>query len=254
MIPISVLFVIPARLASHRLPRKMLLPLDEERNGSVIQLTYEAVRRSRYARADNTIIATCDEEIQTVAEGFGAKVCMTSSTCKSGSDRVEEVARKLASVHQVDAIVNVQGDEPFVSADHIDASVNGLLENSWSDVATCAVLMSGPPSPEISKVKVVCANNGKALYFSRRPIPFNGKYWRRHIGIYAFRPSVLHAFTNLPPSSLEMSEDLEQLRLLENGFNIHVTSVNSDAFGGIDTIQDYERAKQFLAQCKSSTH
>jgi 3-deoxy-manno-octulosonate cytidylyltransferase (CMP-KDO synthetase) len=238
----KVIVLIPARLASTRLPRKLLLTLDEARKASVLQLTYESALLSRFASRDNVYIATGDKEIRDHARAFGAKVVETSNECRSGTDRVEEAVRSL--IGKVEAIVNVQGDEPFVEPLHIDAAVNGLLNHPWADVATCAALNQGPASRDPSKVKVVCDHQGKALYFSREPIPHGGNRWLRHIGIYVYRPSMLLGLRSLKASELEASENLEQLRWLENGKRIYVAKMESEAFGGIDTVEDFERARE----------
>jgi len=249
----KVLFVIPARLASTRLPRKLLLLLDDQTGKTVLQSTFEHVLGSKHATDKNVYIATGDEEIQSVATGFGARVQLTTQDLASGSDRAAEAARILGKTSEVEVIVNVQGDEPFVNPGHIDAVVEGLVKNPWADVATCAVPVTtkGADSQnDPSKVKVVTSNSGAALYFSRSPIPHNSQTWLRHVGLYAYRPNALERFSKLPQSPLERSESLEQLRLLQNDMKIHVSTVADAGFGGVDVKEDFDRAKAHYARLK----
>jgi 3-deoxy-manno-octulosonate cytidylyltransferase (CMP-KDO synthetase) len=250
MIP-KVLVVIPARLASTRLPRKMLLPIDgDEGKLTVLQSTFERAKLSETIKMTNhhqnkLIIATCDEEIRRAAERFGAVVCMTSNNCESGSDRVNEAVQILDSSSSFDIVVNVQGDEPFLEPSLIDVTVDGLVNNPWADVATCAEKVEAEPTNDASKVKVVISSTSAALYFSRAPIPYNGQFWFRHVGIYAYRPLALNKFAKTPPTTLEKCEKLEQLRLLESDFKIFVAAIANSGFGGIDTREDLIRGRNY---------
>ena len=236
----KLLFVIPARLNSTRLPGKMLLKLRGEK--SILQCTFERVLQSSFLSSSSVIVATDSPEIFSEVTKFGGQAMMTSSHCASGSDRVGEVLHSLK--HPVDLVVNIQGDEPFLDPTHLDAAVRGLMSNPWADASTVAVRVCGREEEfkQTSKVKVVVDGRGSALYFSRMAIPFQAKTWLRHVGLYAFRPPVLTQLISTNPAPLEKLENLEQLRLLESGLKMHVSIVDSDAFGGIDTPSDYYEA------------
>jgi len=254
-----VLLIIPARLASTRLPRKMLLHVDEERKMSLLQATVERVKRSQFSTPSNIFVATCDEEIREAAESFGANVVMTSHFCESGSDRVAEAASKLVENNHIDVVVNIQGDEPFLDPIQLDLTITGLLSNEWADVSTCAAKMVGPPVDDPSKVKVIVSSSSSALYFSRARIPHQAESWLRHIGLYAYRPNVLQAFTKMASSKLEKTERLEQLRLLEADYKIFVAQVQQPfdddeyGFGGVDTREDLERARALMKRFVQNT-
>jgi 3-deoxy-manno-octulosonate cytidylyltransferase (CMP-KDO synthetase) len=235
--------IIPARLASTRLPRKLLL---RETGKTVIEHTYEAARRAR--RPAGVCVATDHEEIFNEVRSFGGQVEMTSPACASGTDRVAEVARRLSDV---DIVVNVQGDEPELAGEAIDAAIALLEEHPEYAMSTLAT-----PIREREKlfdpacVKVVFDERGRALYFSRSPIP-HAREWHdqlldaqpasffQHIGLYAYRRDFLLSLASLPPSRLEQIEKLEQLRVLEAGHSIAVAVVPR-ATQGIDTPHDYE--------------
>jgi len=247
--------VIPARYASTRLPRKMLL---RETGKTLLQHTYDAACAAR--RPAGVIIATDHAEIAAEVERFGGDFVMTSPDCQSGTDRVAEVARKLP---RADIVVNVQGDEPEMSPDNIDRVIELLEQNPSAPMATLATPL---PSPEQltnpACVKVVFDNNGRALYFSRSPIPFvrdapaacglaefnNPPIFFQHLGIYAFRRETLPQIVALPPSSLEQAEKLEQLRMLQSGGTILV-GVVEHCSSGIDTPADYAA---FVARHKAA--
>jgi 3-deoxy-manno-octulosonate cytidylyltransferase (CMP-KDO synthetase) len=245
--------VIPARLASTRLPRKLLL---RDTGKSLIEHTYEAACRAR--RPSGVIVATDHPEIADEVRSFGGKAVMTSPQCASGTDRVAEAVRQLA---EVDIIVNVQGDEPELSAEAIDRVV-GLIERG-GDVAMATI---ATPIRERSKlfdpacVKVVFDRAGRAIYFSRAAVP-HAREWRdellesdpphfyQHLGLYAYRRDFLVELASLPRTPLEKLENLEQLRALEHGHSIAVGVVDEPTVG-IDTPEDYaafvmrERARQ----------
>ncbi|HEX7377475.1 MAG TPA: 3-deoxy-manno-octulosonate cytidylyltransferase [Pirellulales bacterium] len=235
--------VIPARLASTRLPRKLLLRASGK---SVIQHTYEAARRAR--KPSGLCVATDHEEIFAEVRSFGGQAVMTSPDCASGTDRVAEVARGLG---EIDLIVNVQGDEPELAGDAIDAAI-AMLETD----AQCVMSTLATPIRQREKldnpacVKVVFDHRGRAMYFSRSPIP-HAREWDdglldadpplfyQHIGLYAYRRDFLLSLAAMPPSRLEQTEKLEQLRVLEAGHAIAVAVVPHAALG-IDTPQDFE--------------
>lgn len=239
--------VIPARFASTRLPRKMLL---RETGKSLIQHTFEAA--SRAERPSAVVVATDHAEIAREVESFGGTVVMTSADCQSGTDRVAEVARRLT---QADLFVNVQGDEPEISADAIDRLVEMMERNSTAGMSTlCTPIRTPEQLANPACVKVVFDSRGRALYFSRSPIPFLRDNPERagasptsfnlfptffqHLGLYAYRRDTLLNFAALPPSTLEACEKLEQLRLLQAGGEILIDVVQHAATG-IDTPADY---------------
>ncbi|HET6879437.1 MAG TPA: 3-deoxy-manno-octulosonate cytidylyltransferase [Pirellulales bacterium] len=242
--------VIPARLASTRLPRKLLL---RETGKSIIQHTYEAAQQAH--KPAGVCVATDHEEIFNEVQSFGGQAQMTSPDCASGTDRVAEVALKLS---EVDIVVNVQGDEPELAGTAIDAAIALVEANPQAVMSTLAT-----PIRERDKllnpgcVKVVFDERGRALYFSRSPIP-HAREWRddllaaepplfyQHIGLYAYRREFLLSLTNLPPSRLEQTEKLEQLRVLEAGHSIAVAVVPHVTLG-IDTPDDYQA---FVARCR----
>jgi 3-deoxy-manno-octulosonate cytidylyltransferase (CMP-KDO synthetase) len=242
--------VIPARLASTRLPRKLLLC---ETGKSLIQHTYEAA--SRAMLPDSVIIAADHDEIANEVRRFGGQVRMTSPLCASGTDRVAEVARQMTDA---DVFVNVQGDEPEVSAAAIDAVVRLLEEHSDVPMATIAnPIRTRSQLDDPACVKVVVNSRHRAMYFSRSMIPYPRSWddaylatqpprFLQHVGLYAYRRDFLLAMAKLPPSALEKTESLEQLRVLEAGFPILVGIVEEKSTG-IDTPQDY---RAFVERCR----
>jgi 3-deoxy-manno-octulosonate cytidylyltransferase (CMP-KDO synthetase) len=234
--------VIPARLASTRLPRKLLL---SETGKPLLQHTYEAASRAK--RPMGLVVAADHEEIAAAVRGFGGEVQMTSPHCASGTDRVAEVARRL---DHVDILVNVQGDEPELPGESVDRVIEILEEQPDLAMATLATpIRDRAVLEDPSCVKVVFDGNGRALYFSRSPIP-HAREWRDelllaepphfylHIGLYAYRREFLLKLADLPRTPLEKLENLEQLRVLEHGFQIGVGVVRERTVG-IDTPEDY---------------
>jgi 3-deoxy-manno-octulosonate cytidylyltransferase (CMP-KDO synthetase) len=234
--------VIPARYASTRLPRKMLL---RETGKTLLQHTYEAACAAR--RPNGVLVATDHAEIAAEVERFRGDFVMTSADCASGTDRVAEVARKLP---RAQIIVNVQGDEPEIAPESIDRVIELLEQSPSAGMATLATPM--PTHEQLINpacVKVVFDNHGRALYFSRSPIPFvrdrddsqpfnQPTIHFQHLGIYAFRRQTLADIVALPPSTLELAEKLEQLRMLQSGGTILVGVVDHCS-SGIDTPADY---------------
>lgn len=234
--------IIPARLASTRLPRKLLL---RETGRSLIQHTYEAARRAR--RPSSVCVATDHEEIAAEVRSFGGLAEMTSPDCASGTDRVAEVARRMP---EVDVVVNVQGDEPELDGESIDATVELLEAQPEVMMATLATpIRQRDKLLDSACVKVVFDASSRALYFSRSPIP-HAREWDdrlldaepphfyQHIGLYAYRREFLLSLARMPPSPLEQVEKLEQLRVLQAGHSIAVAVV-PHATLGIDTPEDY---------------
>jgi 3-deoxy-manno-octulosonate cytidylyltransferase (CMP-KDO synthetase) len=226
--------VIPARLASTRLPRKMLREIAGK---PLIGVVYEAVRSSPLLA--NVLVATDSEEIMGVCRQHGWDAQMTSADHRSGTERVHEVSgREAAEVY-----VNVQGDEPLVRPEHI-ATLLQVMENPAAQVGTVMTPAAPVDIPNPNAVKVVTDLNGRALYFSRATIPFDRDGARppyfKHLGLYAYRKPALNRFVTLPESSLEKSERLEQLRFLENGISIDVGETPYDCVG-VDTEEDLQR-------------
>ena len=243
--------IIPARYASTRFPAKPLAMLGGK---PVIQRVYEQV----CGVLDEAYVATDDERIEMVVKSFGGKVVMTSVNHKSGTDRCYEAYTKVGEGY--DVIVNIQGDEPFIQRSQLEA-VKACFDDETTQIAT----LVKPFTPEngfdalenVNSPKVVVDKRMNALYFSRSIIPFmrnkdknewlSGHTYYKHIGLYAYRASVLKEITSLPQSSLELAESLEQLRWLENGYKIKVGLTNVETIG-IDTPADLERAENFLKQ------
>jgi 3-deoxy-manno-octulosonate cytidylyltransferase (CMP-KDO synthetase) len=234
--------VIPARLASTRLPRKLLLA---ETGKPLIQHTYESARKAR--RPSGICVATDHEEIYRAVEAFGGKAVMTSPDCASGTDRVAEVARAMP---EIDVFVNVQGDEPEIAGTSIDLAIELLENNPQAVMSTLATpIRSRRQLEDPACVKVVLDAHGRALYFSRSAIP-HPRQWNealltasppsfyQHVGLYAYRRDFLLQLSQMPQSRLEKIEKLEQLRVLEAGYAILVGIIDEPTFG-IDTPEDY---------------
>ena len=238
--------VIPARYAASRLPGKALLDIAGK---PMIQRTFEQAQASA---ASAVYIATDDERIKTVAEGFGARVCMTSAEHRSGTDRLQEVAAQLQFSDQ-HIVVNVQADEPLIPPAAINQVADNLAADAAAGIATlCEAISSQEQIDNPNVVKVVIDNLGNALYFSRSAIPWQGsasaRNCFRHIGIYAYRVSTLNRFVQWPPSELEIQEKLEQLRALSNGVKIQVALCEQTIPPGVDTEHDLEAVRSFLAE------
>jgi 3-deoxy-manno-octulosonate cytidylyltransferase (CMP-KDO synthetase) len=237
--------VIPARYASSRLPGK---PLLRQTGKYLIQHVYERACQAR--RAELVIVATDDPRIMAAVESFGGRAAMTRRDHPSGTDRVAEVARDL----DADVIINLQGDEPLVEPAALDLLLELLERDPDCQLATLAVPLSSLEQwHDPNCVKVVRDLVGRALYFSRSPIPYlrDGKpdfsaqpaCFLQHLGLYAYRRDFLLRLAKLPPQPLEQLEKLEQLRVLTLGYHIHVGLVRQAAIG-VDTLADYERFVQ----------
>lgn len=243
--------IIPARYHSTRLPAK---PLQRLGCKCIIEWVYNAVS----AVVTDVVVATDDIRIVEEVERFGGRAIMTSSEHRSGTDRCAEALAKMGGSY--DVVVNVQGDEPFIRREHIEALL-ACFQNPATEIATLAKPMTEVEDAEAihnpNNVKVVTDRNNRALYFSRAAIPFQRdveqREWTKHhtylkhIGIYAFRPKVLQAVTALDTTALERSEKLEQLRWLENGYHISVATTEF-ATVGIDTPEDLLRAEELIKQ------
>jgi 3-deoxy-manno-octulosonate cytidylyltransferase (CMP-KDO synthetase) len=230
----NAIAVIPARLASTRLPRKMLREIAGK---PLIGVVYEAVRSSPLLA--DVIIATDSDEIFQICRQHSWNAQMTSPYHKSGTERVHEVAMR----QPADIYVNVQGDEPMIRPEHI-ASLLEVMRNPEAQVGTLKTPAAEEDIENPNAVKVVSDMSGRALYFSRASIPFDRDgihpHYFKHLGIYAYRRAALEQFVTLPESALEKSERLEQLRFLENGITVYVAETLYNSVG-VDTEQDLQR-------------
>ncbi|MDC0910435.1 3-deoxy-manno-octulosonate cytidylyltransferase [Candidatus Pseudothioglobus singularis] len=238
--------IIPARYASSRLPAKML----KEINGkSLIEHTYSNAIKSNASRV---IIATDDERIKTVAEGFGAEVCMTNDSHTSGTSRIAEAVSFL-NFQNDDVIVNLQGDEPMMSPSAINQVASNLVSSGMSVATLCEAIDTEDAYFDENCVKVVYNSRGRAMYFSRSPVPafrdgqnISLDLCFRHIGLYAYRVNFLKDYRNMPISRLETAEKLEQLTFLMEGFDIHVDVSFASTGYGVDTESDLIKVKKEL--------
>ena len=231
--------IIPARYASTRFPGK---PLALIYNKPMIQHVFE---RCLEADLDDVFVATDDERIKNTVENFGGKVIMTNPNHASGTDRCAEAA-KILNLKNSDFVINIQGDEPFIRKEEINLLAN-LLDNQKIQIATLAKPITNQEEyHNPNKVKVVFSNSNRALYFSRSPIPhtphLSPPTSHKHLGIYAYRNEILQQITQLPISTLEKTEKLEQLRWIENDFTIHVQICHHESIA-IDTPEDLEQLK-----------
>jgi 3-deoxy-manno-octulosonate cytidylyltransferase (CMP-KDO synthetase) len=235
-----VIAVIPARLASTRLPRKMLREIGGK---PLIGLVYEAVLAS--SLLDRVLVATDSEEIASICRQHGWEAQMTSTAHRSGTERVHEISQREAA----DVYINVQGDEPLTRPEHI-ATLLQVMEDPKVPVGTVMTPAAPEDISNPNAVKVVTDRSGRALYFSRATIPFDrdgtGTGYFKHLGFYAYRKAALETFVTLPQSSLEKSERLEQLRFLENGISIYVGETAYDSVG-VDTEEDLRRVTEILS-------
>lgn len=252
-----VLGVIPARYASSRFPGKALADLGGK---PLIQHVYERARSAK--TLDNLVVATDDARILKAVEAFGGQGVMTSPQCPSGTDRVAEVAAQ----QDCDLVVNIQGDEPLIQPAMIDQAVAPLIEDASIPMGTLARLIDKAEelfSPHV--VKVVFNHQGFALYFSRALIPFprelylqhqgdlkvaaeellSSRRYYKHIGLYVYRREFLLDLARMPSSTLERSEGLEQLRVLQAGYPLKVAETAYDSVG-VDTLQDLEKVRRML--------
>ena len=236
--------ILPARWGSSRFPGKPLHPIAGK---PLIQHVWEQCRKC--SKLDELVIATDDARILSAAESFGATVVMTSSDHPTGTDRLAEAIR---SIPEASIIINIQGDEPLIDPELIDELASAMLADVTLDMATAANPLD-PTDPAVQDpnvVKVAIALDGRALYFSRSPLPFfrnpvEGLPVLRHKGIYAYRRTFLERFVTWPPSPLEKAESLEQLRALENGASIRVLPTH-DTSPGVDTPEQAAHVEAIL--------
>jgi len=242
----KVLIVIPARHASVRFPGK---PLAEIVGKSMLQHVLEGSRRAKHA--SRVVVATEDERIKAAVEKGGGEAILTRTDHRTGTDRVAEVAAHVPA----DIYINVQGDEPLIDPDTIDAIATAMLEDETMQLATpCSAITQKNEIMDPNVVKVVRDFDGNGLYFSRAPIPWvrdtgarvAASHWK-HIGLYGYRRDTLLEFPTLPPGELERIEQLEQLRWLENGFHMQVIETEYDPVS-VDVPADIERVEKILRE------
>jgi 3-deoxy-manno-octulosonate cytidylyltransferase (CMP-KDO synthetase) len=234
-----VVGIIPARYASVRFPGK---PLASLAGKPMVVHVLEGARAAR--RLDRVLVATDDERIAEAVRRAGGEAMATSAQAASGTDRLAEAARTIGA----DVYVNIQGDEPMMSGENVDRVVETLLVSPERRLATLAIGVPARVAADPNVVKVVVASDGRALYFSRSPVPFfraGEPAYRKHLGLYAYRADALEAVSKLSPSPLERAESLEQLRWLEAGYAIWVGGAATDSIG-IDTPEDLARAETLL--------
>ena len=252
--------IIPARYGSTRLPGKPLLPI-----AGIPMIMHTVERASRARLVTRVIVATDDERVAAAVLSMGGEAKLTSPNAASGTDRVAEAS----SLLDFDVVVNVQGDEPLIEPSTIDSAIRPLLDDDTVHISTTSepiTTVEDVFSPSV--VKVVTDSRGLALYFSRSPIPYVRpapgltleeylradtqllRNYRKHSGLYAYRSGLLKEFSRWEPSPLERLEALEQLRALEYGYPIHVVKVEHRSIG-VDTPQDYERAKRLIEEHRS---
>ena len=237
----KVIALIPARLASTRLPRKMLR---EIAGAPLLAWVYQGVRRC--SSVDQVIVATDSDEIMRFCQQHGFVARMTSAAHRSGTERVHEISTVVAA----DVYLNVQGDEPMTRPEHIESLI-AVMQGAGVEVGTLKTPAAEVDVNNPSAVKVVTDATGRALYFSRATIPYDRNGLRpqyyKHLGFYGYRKNALDRFVRWPESSLERSERLEQLRFLENGTPIYVAETPFDTIG-VDTEEDLQRVEEILRQ------
>lgn len=238
----KVVGVIPVRLESTRLPRKALRLICGH---SMIEWVYRRARE--WPGFTRLLVVTDSDEVIAHCNGLGIPAALTSSAHRSGSDRLIEVMGR----EPADLYVNIQGDEPMVTAPHIELMVAPLREGK-SAVSTLKVAISREEAANPNDVKVVTDRDGRALYFSRAPIPFDranqgAVQYYKHLGLYAYTRTALEAFSRLVPSELELAETLEQLRFLENGIPIVVMETADDTVG-VDTEDDLRKVEVYFQE------
>ncbi|MFC7360042.1 3-deoxy-manno-octulosonate cytidylyltransferase [Nocardioides astragali] len=237
---VRALAVIPARMASTRLPGKPLLLIEGR---TIVQWVHDATASSGVF--DRVVVATDDERIAEAVDAFGGESLMTSSDVTTGSERVAEAAAAIGD--RFDVVANVQGDQPFVSAGDLRALIAPFTADPQPEMTTLAAPLDASLADDPSAVKVVTDLQGRALYFSRSRIPAQHPGspelvpLRHHLGLYAFRWDFLPVFATLPPTPLEQMEQLEQLRALEHGYAVHVGAAEKSTIE-VNTADDYERA------------
>ncbi|XAR56550.1 3-deoxy-manno-octulosonate cytidylyltransferase [Bertholletia excelsa] len=235
-----VVGIIPARFASSRFPGK---PLVQILGKPMIQRTWERAKLA--TTLDHVVVATDDQKIAECCRGFGAEVIMTSESCRNGTERCNEALQKLEK--EYDVVVNIQGDEPLIEPEVIDGIVKALQAAPDAVFSTAVTSLKPEDAFDTNRVKCIVDNRGYAIYFSRGLIPFNksGKVnpmfpYMLHLGIQSYDTKFLRLYPDLPPTPLQLEEDLEQLKVLENGYKMKVIKVDHEAHG-VDAAEDVEK-------------
>ncbi|XP_051152186.1 3-deoxy-manno-octulosonate cytidylyltransferase, mitochondrial [Andrographis paniculata] len=242
-----VIGIIPARFASSRFQGKPLVPILGK---PMIQRTWERAKLA--GSLDHVVVATDDEKIAECCRGFGADVVMTSESCRNGTERCNEALQKLGK--QYDVVVNIQGDEPLIEPEIIDGIVKALQAAPDAVFSTAVTSLKPEDAFDPNRVKCVIDNRGYAIYFSRGLIPFNKSGnvnpefpYLLHLGIQSFDSSFLKIYPNLAPTPLQLEEDLEQLKVLENGYKMKVIKVDHECHG-VDVPEDVEKIEQYMRE------
>ncbi len=236
----SALIIIPARMASTRLPGKPLVDIAGQ------PMIVHVLRAAEAANAGPVLVACAEDDVQQAVEQAGGHAVMTDADLPSGSDRVRQAADRFDPEQAFDIVVNVQGDMPTLVPELLKIIIQPLLDDAQLDIVTAAVKTSDPREvSDPNVVKAVVASSGRALYFTRTAAPSGDGPVLHHLGIYAYRRSALSQFCDMPPSPLEKRERLEQLRALEAGMSVHVCLVDA-APHGVDTEADLARARKLL--------
>lgn len=235
--------VIPARYGSTRFEGK---PLEIIHGKTMIEWVY---KRSLSSKLDKVVVATDDERIEKVVKDFGGEVIMTSKSHETGTDRIAEVAQ---NYKEFDVIINVQGDEPLIESSMIDSLIEPFIKEPQLKMATLKYKldnMEDVNNPNI--VKVICDKNDYAIYFSRNPIPFPRNLsidnYYKHIGVYAYKRDFVLEYAKMSQTALEISESLEQLRVLENGYKIKVLETKHKVLG-VDTPEDLVKVINYIKE------
>uniref|UniRef100_A0A7C9AQN7 3-deoxy-manno-octulosonate cytidylyltransferase n=1 Tax=Opuntia streptacantha TaxID=393608 RepID=A0A7C9AQN7_OPUST len=242
-----VIGIIPARFASTRFEGK---PLVEILGKPMIQRTWERAKLA--SMLDHVVVATDDEKIADCCRGFGADVILTSESCRNGAERCSEALQKLNNKY--DIVVNIQGDEPLIEPEIIDGIVKALQYSPDAVFSTAVTSLKSEDAFDPNRVKCVVDNHGYAIYFSRGLIPYNksGKVnpnfpYLLHLGIQSYDANFLKIYPELPPTPLQLEEDLEQLKVLENGYKMRVIKVEHEAHG-VDVPDDVEKIERYMRE------
>uniref|UniRef100_A0A2P2KBY8 3-deoxy-manno-octulosonate cytidylyltransferase n=1 Tax=Rhizophora mucronata TaxID=61149 RepID=A0A2P2KBY8_RHIMU len=242
-----VVGIIPARYASSRFPGK---PLVDILGKPMIQRTWERAKLA--ATLDRIVVATDDEKIAECCQGFGADVIMTSESCKNGTERCNESLQKLEKKY--DVVVNIQGDEPLIEPEIIDGIVKALQATPDAVFSTAVTSLRPEDALDPNRVKCVVDNKGYAVYFSRGLIPYNKSGtvnpqfpYLLHLGIQSYDSKFLKIYPQLPATPLQLEEDLEQLKVLENGYKMKVIKVDHEAHG-VDAPEDVEKIETLMRE------
>lgn len=243
----QVIGIIPARFASTRFEGK---PLVEILGKPMIQRTWERAKLA--SMLDHVVVATDDEKIADCCRGFGADVIMTSESCRNGAERCSEALQKLNKKY--DIVVNIQGDEPLIEPEIIDGIVKALQYSPDAVFSTAVTSLKPEDAFDPNRVKCVVDNHGYAIYFSRGLIPYNksGKVnpnfpYLLHLGIQSYDANFLKIYPELTPTPLQLEEDLEQLKVLENGYKMKVIKVEHEAHG-VDVPDDVQKIERYMRE------